>query len=69
MSGKLGVVGGLNRFIDDTVDDSEGIEIKLNAIHGSVGNLLVLLVEVVKELLSLDVVDEPIQHLRLTAGP
>ena len=48
---KLGVVGSLDSFVDDAVDDAQGVEVKLDALLGSIGNLLVLSVEVVEELL------------------
>lgn len=54
VSGELRIVRGLDSFIDDSIDDSEGVEIELNAIHGAVGNLLVLFIEVIEELFSLE---------------
>jgi hypothetical protein len=53
VNGKFGVVRSLDGFIDDTIDDSEGVELKLNTLDGAIGNLLVLFVEVVEELLIL----------------
>lgn len=50
--GKFRVVPGLNSFIDDTIDDSQGVEVELNAILGAVGNLKVLFIEVIEELAS-----------------
>lgn len=50
--GKFRVVLGLNPFIDDTIDDSQGVEVELNAILGAVGNLEVLFIEVIEELAS-----------------
>jgi hypothetical protein len=50
MTSKLGVVRSLNRFVDDAVYNSEGVEVKLNALGGTVGNLVVLLHEVIEEL-------------------
>lgn len=50
MASKLGVVRSLNRFVDDAIYNSEGVEVKLNALGGTVGNLVVLLHEVIEEL-------------------
>lgn len=43
-------MGSLDRFINDSVDDSKCVEFQLNAVHRAIGDLLVLLIEVVKEL-------------------
>lgn len=48
--GKFRVVLGLNSFVDDTIDDTQSVEVELNAILGAVGNLKVLLIEVIEEL-------------------
>lgn len=50
--GKFRVVLGLNSFIDDTIDDPQGVEVELNAILGAVRNLKVLFIEVIEELAS-----------------
>lgn len=47
---KLGVVRSLNALVDDAVDYTQSVEVKLNALLSAVGNLLVLTVEVVEEL-------------------
>lgn len=47
--GKDRVVGCLDVFVDDPVDDSKVDEFKVFALLGAVGNRLVLLVEVVEE--------------------
>jgi hypothetical protein len=47
-------VTGLDAFVDDTVYNAEGVEFKLDAFVSAVGDLLVLLVEVVEELRLLD---------------
>lgn len=40
----------LNRFVDYSVDYTEGVKFQLDSVDGTVGNFLVLLVEVVEEL-------------------
>jgi hypothetical protein len=52
--GKLRVVLGLNTFVDDPVDDTQGVEVKFDAFLGAIGNFQVLFVEVVEELRMLD---------------
>ena len=47
---ELGVVRSLNTLVDDAVDYTQGVEVKLNTLLSAVGNLLVLTVEVVEEL-------------------
>lgn len=47
---ELGVVRSLDSFIDDTIDDTQGVEVQLNTLLSAIGNLLVLSVEVVEEL-------------------
>lgn len=49
---KLRVILGLNSFINDTIDDTQGVEVELNAVLGAVGNLKVLFIEVIEELAS-----------------
>jgi hypothetical protein len=49
VDGKLGVVGSLDSLVDDTVSDTESVEVELNSRNGSVGDKLVLVVEVVEE--------------------
>jgi hypothetical protein len=52
--GKFRVVAGLDSFVDDSVYNAEGVEVKLDAFVSAVGDLLVLFVEVVEELRLLD---------------
>lgn len=54
VSCKLGVVGGLDAFIDDSVYDTKGVELELDTVESAVGDLLVLFIEVVEELELLD---------------
>lgn len=54
VSCKLGVVRGLDGFIDDSVYDTKGVELELDAVESAVGDLLVLFIEVVEELEQLD---------------
>ena len=68
MNGELGVMGSLNRLIDDTVDDTQGVEVQLHTVDSAVRNLLVFFVEMVEELPMLDQF-ETNQMLKLTAGP
>jgi hypothetical protein len=49
VDGELGVVGSLDSLIDDTISDTESVEVELDTGNGSVGNELVLVVEVVEE--------------------
>lgn len=39
----------MNCFIDDTINDTQRVEVKFNTVDSSIDNLLVLLVEVVEE--------------------
>lgn len=59
VNGKFGIVRGLDGFIDDSIDDTKGVELKLNSLNGSVGNLLILLIKVVEELRMLGQVQAP----------
>lgn len=54
MDCELGVMGSLNRLIDDTVDDTQGVEVQLHTIHGTIRDLLIFFVEMVEELHTLD---------------
>ena len=47
---KLRVILGLNSFINDTIDDTQGVEVELNAVLGAAGNLKVLFIEMIEEL-------------------
>lgn len=47
------VVRGLDRLVDDAVNNSQRVEIKLNTINTTVGNSLILLVKMIEELRSL----------------
>lgn len=40
----------LDAFVDDTVDYTQSVEVKLDTLLGAVGDLLVFAVEVVEEL-------------------
>jgi hypothetical protein len=51
---KFRVILGLNSFIDDTIDDTQGVEVELDAVLGAAGNLKVLLIEMIEELPELD---------------
>ena len=46
---KLGVVRCLNVLVDDTVSNTQSVEVELDTRNGSVGDELVLVVEVVEE--------------------
>lgn len=52
---KFRVVLGLDSFIDDTIDDTQGVEVELDAVLGTVGNLKVLFIEMIEELPGLDI--------------
>lgn len=49
VDGEFGVVGGLDGFVDDAVDDAEAVEGEGGAVRGAVGDGLILVVEVVIE--------------------
>lgn len=44
----------LDRLVDDAVDNSQRVEIKLNTINSTIGDSLILLIEIIEELRSLD---------------
>lgn len=54
MASKLRIVRSLDGLIDDSVYNSQSVEVKLNSLGGTIGNLVVLLHEVVEELDLLD---------------
>lgn len=54
MASKLGIVRSLDGLIDDSIYNSQGVEVELNTLGGTIGNLVVLLHEVVEELDLLD---------------
>lgn len=47
VDGEFGVVGGLDGFVDDAVDYTERVKVKLDAFVGAVADELVLIVKVV----------------------
>ena len=49
VQGLTRVVGGLNCFVDDTVDDGQSVEVEGHPWKGSVADLLVVLIESIKE--------------------
>lgn len=57
MNGELGVVRSLNGFIDNSIDDTKGVELELNSLDRTIGNLLVFFIEMVEELLTLGQVE------------
>jgi hypothetical protein len=50
VDGELGVVRRLDGLVDDAVDDAQRVEVEVDALVRALGDLLVLLVEVVEEL-------------------
>lgn len=46
---KLRVVACLNALVDDTVDNTEGVKVEVNSFHGTIGDFLILLMEVIEE--------------------
>ena len=57
---------GLNSFIDDAIDNTQGVKVELNAMLGAVGNLKVLFIEVIEELPMLELQQN--KSHRLTYG-
>jgi hypothetical protein len=49
--GEFGVVTSLNSFVDDSIYNAEGVEVELDSFVGPVGDLFVLFVEVIEELI------------------
>lgn len=49
VNGLTRVVGGLDGFINDTVNDGQSIEVEGNSRVGAVPDLLVLLIEVIEK--------------------
>lgn len=49
VDGEFGVVGGLDSFVDDAVDDAEAVEGERGAVRGAIGDGLILVIEVVVE--------------------
>ena len=47
VNSELGIIGGLDGFVDNAVDYAEGVKVELDALVGAVGDELVLVVEVV----------------------
>ena len=66
--GKFGVVLGLHRLIDDTVDYTEGIEVKWVSRHAAVLDLQILVVEVVEESWSIVSTVRLGEEVELTGG-
>lgn len=54
VDGEFRVVGSLDGLVNDTVSDTEGVEVELDTGNGSVGDKLVLVVEVIEERRSCD---------------
>lgn len=52
---KFRIVLGLNSFINNAINDTQSVEVKLDAFLGAICNLKILFVEVVKELQELEV--------------
>lgn len=50
MDGEFGVMVGLDAFVDDSVDDSEGVEVEGDSFDLARLDLFVLFVEIVEEL-------------------
>jgi hypothetical protein len=46
---KLRVVFCLNGLVDDTVNDTEGVKVEVNSFHCTIGDFLILLMEVIEE--------------------
>lgn len=70
VAGKLRVERCLDGLVDNSVYNSEGVEVKLNTLGGAIGNLAVLLHEVIVELALLEVFHERlVMPGLLTAGP
>jgi hypothetical protein len=58
----------LNALIDDAVNDTEGVKVEVNSFHGTIGDFLILLMEVIEELQTLGHVRKT-RNRKLTAGP
>jgi hypothetical protein len=43
------VIGGLNSFVNDTVDDRQSVEVESHAWNGAVSDQLVVLIELIEE--------------------
>lgn len=44
-----GIIGRLDGFVDDTVDDSQSVEVQSHSWDGAVADLLIVLIESIKE--------------------
>lgn len=51
-------MGSLDGLIDDSIHNTKGVEIELNAVHSAIGNLFVLFIEEVEELHKLDQIEQ-----------
>lgn len=40
----------LNGFVDDSIDDTQGVEFKLNTVHRAIRDFLILFIEMIEEL-------------------
>ncbi len=58
VAGKLRVERRLDGLVDNSVYNSEGVEVQRNTLGGAIGNLVVLLHEVIVELVLLEVFHE-----------
>jgi hypothetical protein len=44
-----GIVGRLNGFVNDTIDDGQSVKVESHSWNGAVADLLVVLIESIKE--------------------
>jgi hypothetical protein len=58
----------LNGLVDDAVNDTEGVKVEVDSFHRTIGDFLILLIEVIVELQTLGHVLEKTNR-KLTAGP
>lgn len=40
----------LNAVVNQSIDDAQGVEVELDAMHRAIGDLLILLVEIIEKL-------------------
>lgn len=67
LGGEFRIVRGLDGFVDDAVDDTQGLEVEGDTIYFTRFDFLVLFAEVVEELLVRWV--RLLFRVELTAGP
>lgn len=58
----------LNGLVDDTVNNTEGVKVEVNSFDCTIGDFLILLMEVIEELQTLGHVLKK-RNRKLTAGP